>query len=141
GDTSLPEEPDVAQACHSCIVDHACDPSRTCGTSGDCQALEWCVFECRTNDCRNACRSARAPAFSQFASLFSVLGNDCTVCNRDGYWECVGNFTWPIAKSDTINAVMTSTDSSTRSVPGLTVKACTSADRDCASPIASGTTD
>jgi hypothetical protein len=141
GVTVFPQQPDIVKACESCLVDHACDPANACGASLDCQELEWCVFTCATPDCQRACEAAHPDGVAKFTSLYAAIGSACTICNRDGYWQCVGKVSWPLAKSDHVAVTLTITDSSSGAVPDLVVKACDRIDTACASPHATGTTD
>jgi hypothetical protein len=136
-----PQQPEVAQECQDCIVKRACDPAETCGQSADCSEFIWCILGCPTTDCAHQCWEAHPEGLDDFMALYSSLGNGCTTCNSKGYFACVGNVTWPLAKSNAINVTLGITDSSSQLPAGLTVKACDAASVDCANPLATGTTD
>jgi hypothetical protein len=136
--------PDAAAACQSCIVSHQCTAVTACAADPGCQSITRCIYSSHTFDTQGGCfADAGAEAGADFENTYVALQTSCArECALGTNWACVGKFTWPpnTAASTTVQVFLQDIVGG-RPTAGATVSICSGADRSCANPFASGTTD
>ena len=118
-----------AAACQSCVATTkgVCADARACATSRDCDGYWRCVRACPTEDCRLACATDNAAGAMIFANFQADYAGACSgPCAYGNYWPCVGQVSYPVAKSSTLNLTFPITyySNQTNGVPGLDVSIC-----------------
>jgi hypothetical protein len=143
GTTGFQTQPDAAPECVQCLVAKTCTASQACGASLECTQILDCQTACTTPDCEQACSIGEDAGAALVRNLSSAFASSCiTECQYGEHWGCLGNVSFPLAPSPTIALTVGVTITPTNAqAQGVSVKACTAIDPDCASPVATETTD
>ncbi len=137
-------EPDAAAECQRCFV-NACDQSRACASSADCDAYWRCYRACPTPDCKFSCAAEHEAGAALFRPLQSEFAGTCApACAYGNYWACIGKVSWPTAESKQVDFTFPVVDLFySTPIPGEQLTVC--GDCPCTTaatqPLGMGTTD
>ena len=135
GMTTSIAEPDAAAGCVQCLVNAASPQVQACTTSLACQELQQQGFECPTEDCAEALAEGNEAGATLLAEYLLTSQEACAgACSFGSYWDCAASSPGLIPSSQAITLVFDVVPTNA-ALNGATVKACTSDDVQCASPI------